>query len=361
MKLRAWLLLAAALLLAGCSRGPVGAVPSPAPTSTLPIPTQPSPAPTTDSAQRLEDVAAGLDPSQLTIADVRLAQAGAQSGDEATRQWAYLAGEKLSSVPGLLDREFVQAAFPPAVEDTLSSTQQTAEFASRLISALARNTSLLSQEQVSQARDAAQANLESRDPEYRRLGANLSGALIPRLDPEGANQAFQTLLQTVAAWQTGNPMTWDEFILQASDYRNAEARFINQAIAALLYNCAHITGEEQAKAAVSWALPGMQNRVLSLGALPCLAAVADELPEAERREAVAYVIASLASEDAWYTLGSGIIRPGNYANDAIRILLPSLERQEVEMAIQAIETQAGHDAYETIFGGTLEALKDRYE
>jgi hypothetical protein len=49
----------------------------------------------------------------------------------------------------------------------------------------------------------------------------------------------------------------------------------------------------------------------------------------------------------------------NYANDALLIIEPWLDRAEIQRALDAIQSQAGHADYAAVFASTVDLLNSR--
>ena len=311
-------------------------------------------------AERLHALGAGSGCSTVTQPDLSLVQRGMLSSDSADRGWAYLAVEKLARCPGLLDRQFVDAVFSQMLAAAGSADLERARFAARGLGALSSYTDLLVANQVSQAYGLAVASLASSDIEVRGIGLGLLGELLRQLDAAQMYEAFQLLFAEFEAWDQSYSGSWNEFAAMViAPESTPELRFQSSSVRVLLESCRYVQDPSQAAAAYLVVVSAMNQGKLEVFALPAVAGLGRVLPEPERSQAVDSIIAALSSQTAWYSVGSGIIRPANYANDALLIIEPWLDRAEIQRALDAIQSQAGLPDYAAVFASTVELLNRR--
>ena len=236
-----------------------------------------------------------------------------------------------------------------------------AEFASRAIGAIAEYTKLLTEEQVAQSCDKAVAGLRSDDFDDRRRGVNLLGSLMRRLDLNDARekQAVDQLLETAEDWQRSDHLQWDEWRRELSALGTAKQRFQAQALHALLYNCTFITDKAQAMRAYQFLTSGLANQTLDLQAVAGIAALASRLPAAQRHNAVQLAIEGVSQRRFWHNVGSGRVILRNYAADALTCLAPCLDKDELQQALKAIDSQRWNREESKVFKVATIALRDR--
>jgi hypothetical protein len=52
-----------------------------------------------------------------------------------------------------------------------------------------------------------------------------------------------------------------------------------------------------------------------------------------------------------------VVQPANYAGEALLILIPLMNEEEIYEALHTITTQENNPAYEAVFGEVIAALK----
>jgi hypothetical protein len=294
------------------------------------------------------------------------------------RQWACLAVEKLCYTQGYtgndpesagaarmaqmrLNQAYVSRSFPRLLDAADAKNPDLAEFAFRAIAALARDTKLLTPDEVAKSCDKAVASLRSDDFEDRRRGVNLLGSLMRRLDLKNAREkhAIDQLLEIAEDWQQSQHRKWDEWQRELSARGTAKRRFQSQAIQALLYNCRFIPEEAEAMRAYQFLTRGLADQTLDLQALASVAGLASRLPAAQRRNAVQLVIEGVSDKRFWHDVGSGVVILRNYAADALSCLAPCLDKDEVQQALKAIDSQRWNREESKVFEAATIALQDR--
>jgi hypothetical protein len=293
-------------------------------------------------------------------------------------QWACLAVEKLCSTQGYtgsdpefagaarlaqtrLNQAYVDLTFPRLLDAADAKNPDLAEFAFRAIGALARDTKLLTPDQVVRSCDKALAGLSSDDFEDRRRSVNLLGSLMRRLDFNNARekQAIDQLLEIVEDWQRSYHQKWDEWQRELAARGTAKQRFQSQALQALLYNCRFIPDKAQAMRAYQFLMNGLANQTLDLQAVVGIAALASRLPAEQRRDAVQLAIRGVSDKRSWHDVGSGRVILSNYAADALSVLAPCLDKDEVQQALKAIDSQRWNREESKVFDAATIALQDR--
>ncbi len=294
------------------------------------------------------------------------------------RGWACLAVEKLCCTQGYtgtdpeyagaarlaqirLNQAYVDRSFPRLLDAADAKNRELAEFAFRAIAALARDTKVLTPDQVAKSCDKAVASLRSNDFEDRRRGVNLLGSLMRRLDLENARekQAIDQLLGIAEDWQRSHDQKWDEWQRELSEQGTAKQRFQNQALKALLYNCRFILDKAQAMRAYEFLTSGLVDETLDLQAVASIAALASRLPAAQRRNAVQLAIGGVSDKRFWRDAGSGMVILRNYAADALSDLAACLDKDEVQQALEAIDSQRWNREQSRVFEAATIALRDR--
>jgi hypothetical protein len=327
---------------------------------------------------RLRELGSGVR-VDLQGADFPLVEKSLTASNTKDRQWACLAVEKLCSTQSYTgsDPEFARAArlaqmrlnqayvgrsFPRLLDAVDVKNPCLAEFAFRAIAALARDTKLLTPDQVTKSCDKAMASLWSDDFEDRRRGVNLLGSLMRRLDLKNARekQAIDQLLEIAEDWRRSYHRNWDEWQRELSARGTAKKRFQNQALQALLYNCRFIPDKAQAMTAYQFLTSGLANRTLDLQAVASIAALASRLPAEQRRNAVQLAIGGVSDKRFWHDVGSGRVILSNYAADALNYIAPCLDKDEVQQALEAIDLQRWNRDESKVFEPATIALQDRF-
>ena len=291
--------------------------------------------------------------------DLSLVERGFRSSDSEDQHWAYLAIEKLCYCTDLLDPAYIESVFPQLLDETTSEDKDASEFASRAIGALSREPDLLTPDQIAQAYEKAMLNLQSTNFEYRRRGVNLLHDLIHQLGSASRKEAIAWLLHSFEEWQQSNELEWNEYERELAASGTTKQRFQHQAIQALLGNCEHIQNEAQALTAYDLLIVAFENQGLDFRVLPAIAGLVRILPSLQRQEAINLIVASVSDERSWYSVGSGIVRPANYASDALFFLAPVLDKDELQQALNAIESQEWSEEEDQVFEKTRQALKER--
>ena len=326
---------------------------------------------------RLIELASGVR-VDLQDEDFPLVERGLTASNSNGRGWACLAIEKLCGTQGYtgtdpkfegaarltqirLNQAYVGRSFPRLLDAADAKNPELTEFAFRAIGALARDTKLLTADQVAESCDKAQAGLRSDDFEDRRRGVNLLGNLMRRFDLENARekQAIDQLLEIAEYWQRSHDQKWDEWLRELSSQGTAKERFQNQGIQALLYNCRFIHDKAQALKAYEFLMRGLANQTLDLQSVVSIAALASRLPAAQRRNAVQLAIGGVSDKRFWHDVGSGIVILRNYAAEALSDLAPCLDKDEVQEALKAIDSQQWNREESKVFEAAAIALRDR--
>jgi hypothetical protein len=326
---------------------------------------------------RLRELGAGVR-TDLQGEDFSLAEKALSASNTKDRQWACLAVEKLCYTHGYtgsdpelagaarlaqtcLNQAYVGRTFPRLLDAADARDPDLAEFAFRAIEALARDTKLLTPDQVAQACDKSVASLSSEDLEDRRRGVNLLGGLMGRFDLKNAReqQAVDRLLEIAEDWQQSSRRKWDEWQRELAARGTAKERFQSQALQALLHNCRFISDKAQAQRAYQFLTSGLAKETLDLQAVPSIAALASRLPAAERRRSVQLAIGGVSDKRFWHHVGSGREILSNYAADALRFLAPCLEKGDVQQALKAIHSQRWNREESKAFEAATVALQDR--
>jgi hypothetical protein len=277
--------------------------------------------------------------------DFPLVEKALTASDTNDPQWACLAVEKLCYSQGYtgndpefegaarlartrLNQAYVGRSFPRLLDAADAKNPDLAEFAIRAIEALARDTKLLTSDQVSKSCDKAVAGLRSDDFEERRRGVNLLGSLMRRLDLNNARekQAIDQLFEITEDWQRSYHRKWDEWLRELPARGSAKQRFQNQALQALLYNCGYIPDKAQAMRAYQFLTSGLADQTLDLQAVVSIAALASRLPAEERRNAVQLAIGGVSDKRFWHNVGFGRVILSNCAADALSYLAPCLDK-----------------------------------
>jgi hypothetical protein len=314
----------------------------------------------------------------LQARDFRLVERALSAGNAKHRGWACVAVERLCGtlhcalIPEFaraarvaqigLDRAYVDRNFPRLRDAVSTGNSELAAYACRGIGALASETTLLTPEQISQSCDRALAGLRSDDFEDRLNAVNLLGYLMRRLDVTRSRQkdAVDQLLAIVGDRQRSSPLKWDEW-KRSPSIRAAKERFQASAIDALLNGSAFISDKAQALRAFHLLTRGLANETLDLPALPSIAALASRLPAAERRTAVQLAIGGVSDKRFWRDVGYGISMLHNYAADALTELAPCLNKDEVQQALKAIDSQRWNRDQSKVFETATSALRKRSE
>jgi hypothetical protein len=326
---------------------------------------------------RLRELGSGVR-TDLQGEDFRLVEKALAASITDYRERACLAVEKLCYTQGYtgndpefaaaarlahthLDQAYVDRSFPKLLDAADTKAPDLAEFAFRAIGALASATKLLNADQVAKACDKAAAGLRSDDFEDRRRAVNLLGTLMSRLDVKNARekQAADQLLEIAEDWQRSNQRKWDEWERELAARGTAKERFQSQALRALLPNCRFMGDAGQAMRAYRFLTNGLANQTLDLRAVPGIAALASRLPAAERQSAVQLAIGGVSDKHFWHNVGSGRVILSNYAADALRELAPSLDKDEAEQALKAIDSQRWNPEEAKVFEAATIALKAR--
>jgi hypothetical protein len=332
---------------------------------------------TNDERARLRDLGSGVR-VDLRGEDFPLVEKALTASNDNDRQWACLAVEKLCYSQGYagndpefegagrlarmgLDQQYVGRSFPRLLDAADAKNPDLAEFAVRAIEALARDTKLLTKDQVIKSCDRAVAGLRSDDFEEQRRGVNLLGSLMRRLDQNNARekQAIDQLLEITEDWQRSHHLKWDEWQREVSARGTAKQRFQSQALQALLCNCGYIPDKTQAMRAFQFLMSGLTNQTLDLQAVVSIAALASRLPAVERRNAVQLAIGGVSDKRFWHNVGSGRVILSNYAAEALGYLAPCLDKDEVEQALKAIDSQRWNREESKVFEAATAALQDR--
>jgi hypothetical protein len=326
---------------------------------------------------RLRELGSGVR-EDLQSHDFPLVESALTASRGKDRQWACLAIEKLcytrsytespaelTNAAGLaqtgLNPAYVGRCFPRLLEAVDAKDSDLAEFASRAIGALAENTELLTAEQVAQSCDKAVANLRSDDFDDRRRGVNLLGDLMRRLDPKnaGEKQAIDQLLEIGENWQRSNHLKWDEWEQELAARGTAQRRFQAMALKALLNNCSFIPDKAQTMRAYRFLTSGLADQTLDLRAVVGIAALASRLPAAERHNAVQLAIGGVSDRRFWHDVGSGVVILRNYSADALSCLAPCLDKDELQQALKAIDSQRWNREESKVFQAAATALRER--
>jgi hypothetical protein len=326
---------------------------------------------------RLRELGSGVR-VDLQGEDFALVEKALTASNDNDRQWACLAIEKFCYSQGytgndpefegaarlarmLLNQEYVDRSFPRLLDAADAKNPDLAEFAVRAIEALARDTKLLTSDQVTKSCDKAVAGLRSDDFEERRRGVNLLGSLMRRLDLNNARekQAIDQLLEITEDWQRSHHSKWDEWQREVSARGTAKQRFQSQALQALLYNCGYIADKTQAMRAYQLLMSGLANQTFDLQAVVSIAALASRLPAEQHRNAVQLAIGGVSDKRFWHDVGSGGVILRNYAAAALSELAPCLSKDEVEQALKAINSQRWNREESKVFEAATIALQDR--
>jgi hypothetical protein len=332
---------------------------------------------TSAECARLRELGSGVR-LDLQGEDFALVEKALTASNTNDRQWACLAVEKLCYSQGYtgndpeleraarlarmrLNQAYVDRSFPRLLDAADAKNPDLAEFAFRAIEALARDTKLLTSDQVAKSCDKAVAGLRSDDFEERRRGVNLLGGLMRRLDLNGARekQAIDQLLEITEDWQRSYHWKWDEWQREVSARGTAKQRFQSQALQAMLYNCGYIPDKTQAMRAYQFLMSGLADQTLDLQAVVGVAALASRLPAEQRRNAVQLAIRGVSDKRFWHDVGSGEVILSNYAADALSYLAPCLDKDEVHQAIKAIDSQRWNREESKVFEAATIALRDR--
>jgi hypothetical protein len=334
---------------------------------------------TLTSAQcaRLRELGSGTR-ADLQGEDFALVERALTASNIDDRQWACLAVEKFCYTWGYtgsdpesagaarlarvrLDQAYVDRIFPRLLDAVDAKNPDLAEFAFRAIEAVAGDTNLLKQDQVSESCDKALASLRSDDFEDRRRGVNLLGSLMRRLDVDHARQklAIDQLLDIAEDWQRSNHRKWDEWQRELSAQGTAKQRFQSQALQALLYNCRFIPDKAQAMRADRFLTSGLATQTLDLQAVVSIAALASRLPDAQRRAAIQLAIGGISDQRFWHNVGSGMVILRNYAADALSQLAPCVDEGDAHQALKAISAQRWNREESKVFEAATIALQDR--
>jgi hypothetical protein len=326
--------------------------------------------------ERLSELGSGVC-SDLQPEDFSLVEKSLIAGNSMDRQWACLALEKLCYTLGCgrnpedvgaarvaqtgLTQAYVDRSFPRLIDAADAKNPELTEFAFRAIGALARDTKLLTGDQVAKSCDKALSSLRSDDFEDRRRGVNLLGSLMSRLDQKNARQkqAIDQLLQIAEDWQQNYHGKWEAWQRELSEHSTAKHWFQNQALQALMYNCGFILDQAQAMRAYRFLTSGLTQQTLDLRAVASIAALASRLPAAERNNAVRLAIRGVSDKRFWHDVGSGMPILKNYAADALSYLAPCLDKDEVKQALKAIDSQRWSPDEAKAFKGATIALRDR--
>jgi hypothetical protein len=310
--------------------------------------------------QRLHDLGAGTGCDPVTKQDLLLVERGMLSSDSVDRGWAYLAVEKFAHCPDLLDRQFVDTVFSQMLAAAGGADLELARFAGRGLGEVSLYTDLLAANQVSQAYELAMAGLDSRDIDVRGIGLGLLAELVRHLDIAQMYETFRVFFAEFDAWDKSYSGTWRAFTLKVVDIDSTpELRFQSSAIRVFLDCCRYVQDPSQAATAYPVVVSAMNQGKLGSLALPSVAGLARKLSEPERSQAVDLIIGALSSPTAWYDLGSGIPRPANYANDALLIIEPWLDRAQIQRALDTIQSQADHPDYAAVLASTADLLNSR--
>jgi hypothetical protein len=327
---------------------------------------------------RLRKLGAGIC-AELRADDFSLVEKALPASNIEGPQWACLAIEKLCFTQGYtgtnpelapaarlaqlcLNQAYVDRILPRLLDAGTMNNPHLAEFASRAIGSLASHTTLLAADQVDRSCAKALASLGADDFEERRRGVNLLRSLMSRLDVDKnarKKQAIDQLLEIAEDWQRSYHGKWDEWQRELSVRGSAKQRFQNQALQALSSTCRFVSDKAQAMRAYQFLASGLANQTLDLQAVASIAALASRLPAAERRNAVQLVIRGVSDKRFWHNVGSGMFILKNYAADALSELAPFLDKDEVEQALKAIDSQPWNRGESQVFEAAVIALQDR--
>ena len=172
-------------------------------------------------------------------------------------------------------------------------------------------------------------------------------------------QAIDQLLEIAEDWQRSYHRKWDEWQRELAARGTAKQRFQCQALQALFYSCRFIPDKAQAMRAYQFLTSGLANQTLDLQAVVSIAGLASRLPAAPHRAAVQLAIGGVSDKRFWHNVGSGMVILSNYAADALTYLAPCLDKDEVQRALKAIESQQWNREESKVFDAATIALRDR--
>jgi hypothetical protein len=286
--------------------------------------------------------------------DLRLVSRGMRATDPELRDWAYLAVEKMSTCPGLLDGPFVDDVFPYFMAAMAGSDLEAAQYAIRGFGDLATFTNLLTRNQVDQAYALSVRLRAANDVEDRINGTSLLGSLLRNLDAAQMHDTFAEMLSAFEKWRASHPGP-------LAYPSGADRQTVSECQAAmlLLQCCFYVQDAAQASDGFRALSSALADGQLDVTHLICVAGLVRLLVEPERGQAVELVIAGLENPKGWFSRGSGIYIPANHAADALEIIEPLLTQDEIRRAITAMATQSGHSNYAKVFGPVVERLRSR--
>jgi hypothetical protein len=317
---------------------------------------------------RLEQI--GTPSAQLrpTRADLPLVLQGLRARDSTISGYACLAVEKMAQ------QKLFQPADREAIWDSLQPhlhgpSEKTCEWSARALAALTQHPNLLTDTILSQAYAETLAMLGTNATDVRRRGAGLSRHLAPRLTTDQQGQLDGALLTLPVA--------------SAEDQvsQNATAQCGEMLLAALVTAVPYVKQEDLANNLATRLLTvveddarsGQSATIAQAGSwLPrqgaCLiglAQLASVTKRTTRDQIVATVLQATSDTRLSYSQTSGRVSPPKHAGaDALALLVPSLTREELATATQAIPARSPQqkpDDYASMYTAVKAALAARRE
>lgn len=307
---------------------------------------------TSGELERLQRLGAGVGCGAVVVEqDVPLIERGLQSADPEAQEWSVLAIERLASCPDTFDAAVVETVFNGLLSVIKDKDPDLKEYAVRAIGSLAEETDLLTSRQATDSFEAALTLIEGDDFEDKRRGMNFLDDLMRILPADEKKASFDIMLGIFKEWLQSSATTWSEFTGTPED------RFQMSTTKALMRSCQYVEDEAQAISAYDALITALDSDRIALSAFSSVAFLAKLLPADQRAEAIDRVIAELANQRGWYSVTSGLYTPAHYANDALLILMPLLNDDEIVRALDALATQPSHP----VFSETMELLNARLD
>ena len=264
------------------------------------------------------------------------------------------------------DREAIWDSLRPHLH---GPSEETCEWSARALAALAQHPNLLTDTILPQAYAETLAMLETNATDVRRRGAGLSRHLAPRLTTDQQGQLVGALLTLPVASAED----------QAS--QNATAQCGEMLLAALVTAVPYVKQEDLANNLAARLLTVVQDDARSgqsatialagswlprQGAcLIGLAQLASVTKRTTRDQIVATVLQATSDTRLSYSQTSGRVSPPKHAGaDALALLVPSLTREELATATQAIPARSPQqkpDDYASMYTAVKAALAARRE
>jgi hypothetical protein len=307
-----------------------------------------------ESVERLKGIGAGWYQITPTREDVSLVLRALQDRDLTISSHACLAVEKMAPKK-LFKPEDMKALWAGLRPKLRSQHDDTSEWSTRGVGALAQDTELLAGAFLNEAFDETLLMVSNNDPEMRRRGAVLSCDLVKRLPKDKLEKLVRALLASPAA--------------TAEDRKagNAEARGSDMVTVALGSAAPKIETQALASEVAARLLAATKdNPTPQFGEVRTwqgLAYLAGTTSKETREQIVGAILAAVADRRWAYMRTSGVYSPLKHGGaEGLAILASCLTLEEIDKAEKAIPPQAAgekKEAYASMYGAAKEALAAR--